>query len=152
MKSMIHLVVALSALFILAPVQAGAIYKWVDQEGITHYDEQPPVNVKYTTVKTYGSHPSGAKAATEQAETQRENQSEAGKKGVDYEHNKKISEENAKVAAENCKNAQDNLKTMEENARVRILDEKGEYRYLTEEEKQSQMKQAQDVIEKNCKT
>jgi len=152
MKSMIYLAVALSALFILAPVQAETIYKWVDQDGITHYDEQPPVNREYTTVKTYGNTPGSAKVANAPSEVQPEKQSGADQKGLNIERNKKISEENARVAAENCKNAQGNLKTMEENPRVRILDENGEYRYLTEEEKQSQMKQAKDDIQQNCKT
>ncbi len=151
MKPLICLGIALSAVLLFTPAHAGKVYKWVDQDGVTHYDEQPPANREYTTVTTYGNAPSGAKAANERLDQQRTEQSEENKKAIDYEKEKKIRDEEARVLAENCNNAKANLKTMEENARVRVLGDDGQFRYLSEEEKQAQMDQAKDIIKESCK-
>lgn len=34
----------LSACFLLAPASAGAIFTWVDKDGVTHFSESPPEN------------------------------------------------------------------------------------------------------------
>ena len=151
MKSKICLGIALSALFIVTPLNAGQVYKWVDEDGVTQYGERPPSNKDYSTVKTYGNSPSGAKAANERLDTQRKDQADSKKKAVNYEKEKKIRDENAKVLAENCNSAKANLKTIEDNARIRIVGEDGEFRYLSEEEKQAQMNTAKEVIKENCK-
>lgn len=142
--------IPLLAISLTASVQASEVYKWVDEEGITHYEEHAPTDKDYSTVKTYGEVPSGGEAAKQRLEQQRADKKTAEEKGQDYLAQQKIADEQAKVRAENCKGAQNNLKTIQQNARVRILGEDGEFRYLSEEERQAQIDQAKEMISANC--
>ena len=38
--------------FGLSPATAEQIYKWVDQQGVTHYSEQAPANKSVETIRT----------------------------------------------------------------------------------------------------
>lgn len=138
------------ALSLTAPVLADEVYKWVDEEGVTHYGERAPADKDYSLIKTYGEVPSGAKEAKQRLEQQRAEKEMADEKGQDYAKQKKIADEQARVRTENCKGAKNNLKTIQENARVRILGEDGEFRYLSEEERQQQIDTAKEMIAENC--
>jgi len=131
-------------------LHADEVYKWVDEQGITHYEERAPANKDYSKVTTYGVAPADAEKAKQRLDQQRADKKSADEKGVNYAEQKKISDEQARVRAENCKGAQNNLKTIQENARVRILGEDGEFRYLSEEERQQQIDTAKEVITSNC--
>lgn len=142
--------IPLLAIALAAPVFADEVYKWVDEEGITHYGERAPADKDYSMVKTYGEVPSGAEEAKQRLEQQRAEKKMADEKGLDYAEQKKIADQQAKVRAENCKGAKNNLKTIQENARVRILGDDGEFRYLSEEERQQQIDTAKEMITENC--
>jgi len=138
------------AIAVTASAQASEVYKWIDEEGITHYEEHAPTNKDYSLVKTYGEVPSGAEDAKQRLEQQRSDKKMADEKGVDYAKQKKAADQQAMVRAENCKGAQNNLKTIQENARVRLLGEDGEFRYLSDEERQQQIDTAKEMIAANC--
>ena len=60
-------------------------------------------------------------------------------------------EENAKIVKENCEIYKQNLSALKNSPRIREKDAKGEYRYLTEEEKAERTKGAETYIQENCK-
>ena len=62
-----------------------------------------------------------------------------------------IIKENDKVAQENCKIYKRNLSTLQNSARIREKDDKGNYRYLTDKEKEQRMMAAEKYIKENCK-
>ena len=138
------------ATLLASSLSASEVYKWVDEQGITHYEERAPADKDYSKVTTYGVVPSEAKAAKDRLEKQRSEKEAAEQKGVDYDAQKKIADEQAKVRAENCKGAQNNLKTIQENARIRMLGDDGEFRYLSEQERQEQIDTAKEMITANC--
>ena len=150
----IRLTIALTlALFSLSGLcHAGKVFKWIDDQGVPQYTDQAPTDRQYSVLETHAAPKSAAAAQEKRAKAlEAAGQPEEGS-GVNFEAQKKEREQQAKVRAENCKNAQANLKTMKENARVRILGDDGEFRFLSEEEKRAQIQQAQDVIETNCGT
>jgi Domain of unknown function (DUF4124) len=145
--------------FVAAPVlaallspslQADEVFKWVDEQGVTHYEERAPANKEYSKITTYGEVPGGGDAAKQRLEQQRADKKATEEKGVDYAAQKKIADDQAKIRSENCKGARSNLKTIQENARVRILGDDGEFRYLSEEERQQQLDSANETITENC--
>jgi len=142
--------IPLLAIALAASAQASEVFKWVDDEGVTHYEERAPANKDYSLIKTYGEVPSDAAAAKQRLEQQRADKKAADEKGVGYAEQKQAADAQAKVRAENCKGARNNLKTIQENARVRILGDDGEFRYLSEEERQSQIDTAKEMISANC--
>tara|TARA_B110000495_G_C22755482_1_gene442509 strand:+ start:231 stop:710 length:480 start_codon:yes stop_codon:yes gene_type:complete len=129
---------------------ASEVFKWVDEEGITHYDERAPKDNDYSLIKTYGEVPSGSEEAKQRLEQQRADKQAGAAKSITYAEQKKASDEAAKVRAENCKGAQKNLTIIQENARVRILGDDGKLRYLSEDERQSQINKAKNMITANC--
>ena len=133
-------------------LQAAEVFKWVDEQGITHYEERAPADKEYSKVTTYGEVPSGSAEAKKRLEQQRADKKSAGEKSAEYAEQKKLADDQAKIRAENCKGARSNLKTIQENARVRILGDDGEFRYLSEEERQQQLDSANETIAENCDT
>ncbi len=138
------------ALFIAATANAAKVYKWVDEEGITHYDEQAPKGKDYQQITTSGAPPSDSAKAQKKLAENREQNATKKETQLDFETQKKMRDEQARVRQENCKNAQANLTTLKQNARIRMLGEDGEFHYLSEEDKQKQMENAQAIIDDNC--
>ncbi|MEZ5524875.1 MAG: DUF4124 domain-containing protein [Pseudomonadales bacterium] len=151
MRTARMLSIPLFALLLSPHLSAGQVYKWVDEEGVTHYGERAPADKDYSLVKTYGEVPAAeAKKAQQRLEQQREAEKTSVQQKASYEEQQKIAEEQAKIRAENCRGAQSNLKAIQENARVRILGEDGEFRFLTEQEIQEKKQEAEKMIEENC--
>ncbi|MEH6357580.1 MAG: DUF4124 domain-containing protein [Pseudomonadales bacterium] len=141
--------VPLLLIALASSAHASEVFKWVDEEGVTHYGERAPKDNDYSLIKTYGEVP-GGEEAKQRLEQQRADKKSGDAKSVDYAEQKKASDDQAKVRAENCKGAQNNLKTIQENARVRTLGDDGEFRYLSEEERQNQITTAKEMITANC--
>jgi hypothetical protein len=140
---------------------AGQFYKWTDAQGVTHYTEEPPPasatgasEVKVSTKLPSGSQPAAAATAKKPGD-------KGGKSGATATGKKdgKTPAAGDKPAAddkvpgqyaEKCKTLQANLQAMQEHARVKVADEKGETRVLTDEEKQSQLDETQRSIKAFC--
>lgn len=135
---------------VLAPSieAAGKYYKWVDAAGVVHYGENPPDPSKATLVNVkVGS--SRDDTANAQEATPARTETQNPQAATDAEKTR-ISEENAKIVEENCKIYKQNLSALRNSARIREKDAKGEYRYLTDEEKKEREKAAEDYIKANC--
>lgn len=140
----------LTALVLASSIQAaGKYYKWVDAAGVVHYGENPPdpSKAQLVNVKVGSSRDEAVKA---QEENRAKAEAQGQQAAADAEQNK-VSEENAKIVEENCKIYKQNLSALKNSARIREKDEKGEYRYLTDEEKAAREKAAESYIKDNCK-
>ena len=151
-------------------------YTWVDANGVTNYAQKSPQGLEARLVgrsqgadrddaivdTRRGSRP-GAQAfseATQQAEQADEEATQASQtdttsEGVDPDQ--VIADERAAVAAKiaeqkrgNCNIGKNQLTTLEMYSRIRIKDENGEERILTEEEKASRTATARQIIRDNC--
>lgn len=155
------LIVRLTAFFSLlatllsmpAMLQAKEFYKWVDEDGVTHYTQTPPdnPNTKTTKIKASGSVPSSAESAQQRLQQSRESfmkdaEKRAATKGMDDEEKEKYEK-----LKESCDRAKNNLKVISERARIREKGKDGEFKVLTDEEKQARIKENQDYIDQNCK-
>lgn len=136
--------------FCLTPISGfTAMYKWVDEEGNTHYTQQPPPDgIAAETVQP----PPGVD--TEQAVKELTQEQEQLKK---LEENRiKQEEELAKQTEldaqkkENCRISRDRLSSLQNSGRVRAVDEEGNVTRITEEEHQSRIKEVQENIKKYC--
>ena len=149
MKRIICFILPL-ALVVGAPgALAAKVYKWTDDDGVPQYTDQAPTDREYTVVETFGA-PKSAEAALQKRAEQLKAASEAKEPVDEFEAQKLERDRQAKVREENCKNAKLNLKTMQENARVRILGDDGEFRYLSPEERQAEIDRANEIISASC--
>ncbi len=127
----------------LLPVssQADIVYRWVDKENIVHYSERPPKGIKSTRIKTSSGSSSAMKKDSLAAP---QHEQEAKRKLAE------ASMPNPKKNKEVCERATFNYNLLNERARIKQKDEKGELRFLTDEEKEEQKKSAKNAMNIYC--
>lgn len=119
-------------------------YRWTDAEGTVQHSDRPPKGVEAEFIKFS----TGKSKATPTDST---SEPEIGADG------KPVKEALGGVNLEGlpkkdpalCKQAQHNLKALD-GARIRMTDEDGSQRFLTEEEKESQRDNARKFIKIHC--
>ena len=148
-----------------------AIYKWVDEQGNTHYSQNKPASATKTErIKVSSERPEdtssykkpslnkpeeadpaaeGEETADSTPQTEEEKQKQA-----EQEAAKKAAEEKPKISKKKkkagCESARRNLSTMQSRGQIRTKDKDGNYRYMSDAEKQARIKRTQDIIKKNC--
>ncbi|WKE64943.1 DUF4124 domain-containing protein [Gallaecimonas kandeliae] len=116
------------------------VYRWVDAKGNVHFSQTPPPGQKATSLEVDAPKPSSTPPAPiAPPEPKKED---------------KLDPSLAKLKGqlkEACDRARENLKTLTTFDRVRMVDEKGEYHLLSDEDKAAQVKQYQQQIKDACK-
>lgn len=131
-----------------AAATAASVYKWTDENGVTHFGDREPTGknaerVSVRTGKISGGQPQ--RSAQEQLDELESRQAdEAGKR-----EESAAEEARRKQREANCETARSNLAILERNSRIRI-EEDGEQRYLSPEEIQEQRQKYQEVADENC--
>lgn len=134
---------------------AGNIYRWTAADGTTHFGEHPPQGVKATLMSTTTGKPSLGKKARA---AQRERVEPGEYTGEPEQENAEPEPQTASAPPPPkpkkdkgvCERARYNLKVLTERGRIRQTDESGEERYLSEEQKDEQIKAAQKAIDTYC--
>lgn len=130
--------------------QAGSVYKWTDENGVTHFGDRQPTGQQTETVNVRsGTSESGN--ADERATPQErvEAMDKAAAEQAEKEDMTRQDEAVAKQRQKNCEIAQDNLKTISTHARIKVT-ENGEQRYLTPEEIQQKKEEFQKIVNEDC--
>ena len=142
-----RMILACSVLLTLSTgATAGQIYKWVDAQGNVHFGSQPPEGQEAASVNPNISQPKIAAPAAKAPEAS----------GEDKEQEKL--DEQARAAASKreeelkvyCERIRKDLAQMKASPRVRV-EENGELRRLTEEERQDRIVKSEASIKENCK-
>lgn len=136
--------------FCLFPISGFAqMYKWVDEEGNTHYSQQPPpAGITAETVKP------PPKVDTEQAVNELTEQQEKLQKL--QEEREKQKEEQAKLDEQaalkqkNCRISQDRLNNLLNTGTVRAIDEEGNLTRTTVEDHQARIDEVREKVKKYC--
>ncbi|KOX98360.1 DUF4124 domain-containing protein [Pseudomonas nunensis] len=125
----------------LSPLcMAAQIYKWVDAQGVTHFDAQPPQGQQTTTVVTPAS-PAG-KPPAERSNVLGDQQA------IDKTVKKQVAEQQAQLKVF-CEQARTNLAQLQNNPRLREEID-GEMRRLNDQTRQERITEAQKQIADNC--
>ncbi len=128
-----------------------AFYKWVDADGNTHYTQQPPPgDIEADIIKppsridTKGA----LKELNENHKYLGDQQKEREKQAEDRE----FEEANAAIRKSNCQLGRDKMARLRSIAlaRSRSVSGDGTMYKMTEEQRQAEIKQAQDIIDNNC--
>lgn len=125
------------------------MYKWVDEQGVTHYSQNPPPGGKAQAIKPPPT-PADSETAVKRLEAQRQ---EAQKRREAGQRDARESQKNAESQAireESCRLAQKNLGTLEAHSRVAVQDADGNMKRLSEEERQAQLAEAKKQVEEYC--
>lgn len=131
------------------PAQAD-IYKWLDDEELTNFTQQPPTDRHYELITVPPPPPISNEALSAEVEELIDSEEQAEKQ---READQQLAQQQAALAAfrqESCKIAKENLQTYEDNPGRRFINDAGEVSRPTEEERQLKMQQFRQDIEKFC--
>jgi hypothetical protein len=130
-------------LMVATSASAGAIKKWVDEDGNVHYGDAPPISAKTENVRVQSAPSNPGKKLPR---LNNEGGQQAAGKSADKGN--KTTAEQSKIA---CDNARSDLSVIDSNSRIRLREADGSTRYLTESEIAERRAQAQDDIKNFCK-
>lgn len=127
-----------------------AMYKWVDEDGRTHYSQYPPPDRDYEALQPPPPPASDAGQAQQELEDLLQRQDEQRQARDQAEQKAAESEQQAEQRRKNCEAARHNLEILTTGGRKRITGADGVARYLPEEERQAKIAEAQKQIEEYC--
>lgn len=154
-------VVLLTGILSLSILSAGlmsnaygqVIYKWVDEQGVTHFSEQPPLDVdaERTVVSLRYTNRQALQSRLEN--NARKNTAIATRKQHEKEQaaeDQAKNDSNQQVRTDNCERAKTRVLTYNSARRLYRPLEDGERDYLTDEELDSQRANAQKLVDEWC--
>ena len=130
----------------MGSLQAAQVYKWVDANGVTHFDAKPPAGQAATPIDTHAPPPASppkGKAGDDDVDNDPE------QKAVDARVREQVAEQEEKTR-EFCDQARTNLAQLNNNPRVR-QEVDGELRRLTEQERQAKISETRQAIADQCR-
>lgn len=132
---------------------AQAIYKWVDNEGVTNYSVQPPLGVDFERTSTR-LHETNRQALQTRintsaerntaVRTRRQHENEAAAES------QALAKEQQKLRAENCEKAKTRLVKYNTSRRLFRQLEDGEREYLSDDELDQERAGAQQLVNEWC--
>ena len=160
-------VLALSLGFIVAGPVAAEMYRWVDKDGRVHYSERKPgTGAQVETIAPPKPEQSGVDMGTEAPtgtpaieppgswSDLKQEQEKVGKEEKDWATQEIENQEKARVAqAERdtrCSDAKSRMAVMNQTPRMFTADESGNRKYLTDEERNGKLAEAQADIDREC--
>jgi hypothetical protein len=127
------------------------IYRWVDENGMVHFDDRPgsgnKEKIEIKTTDTSSSPDTELQDRVEQEKKlleiyEEERQEKKLKKAEKQEEKKKLKKK--------CAEAKDYKRTLDESSGLYFLDEKGERVHVSAEEKDAEVRELKKFIKKNC--
>lgn len=140
----------LACLLILAPLPLSAeTYKWVNEEGVVTYSQTPPPGQSAERVKLRGSSPSTGPSSQEKLDQLRQRMADGAEDRQLKKQQRQEEQEAKKLKQQNCASARSNLSSLQ-GLGNRLYKMDGEYRRLSEQERQDLMQKEREHIKKNC--
>jgi len=127
---------------------ASDVYRWVDESGIVHYGERPPVNQESERLSLHYVKPNDD--ADEQLE-KIDSANKARKEAEEIKRNEREqAQRQARIRQQNCDNARKNIKALSRNASTKYRQEDGSYSRYSGEEHRAQMDKARQAEREFC--
>lgn len=126
------------------------IYKWVDDNGQTHYSQQAPRDIASTVIKTPPPPAIDPNTAQQQIDELIMQQEAEDQTRLEQQDQQKIEAENLANQQKNCTIAQQRLQQYQNNPGRRLIDADGNVTRLAEEERQQKIQEAQENVTKYC--
>ena len=136
----------------IAATPAWAIYKWVDEKGVTHFSQDPPPDGrKATKVEPKVTPPSSTPAApTDWKKKEQDSRKQRIERDQSDEAAKAKAHNEAAERANKCNRAKRDLEVLNRQAPVYSRNERGERVYVEDKDRESEKAAARRIIEANC--
>jgi len=147
-KSILRSIAAATALLVAPVLAQQSLYRWTDEQGNQVNSDRPPAaGVEYEVISIQSNM---VQAADETSSVETEQNGAAVDQSDPPLATLTETEAKQKQNAELCKLATENLAILSTKARIRMQDDAGEVRYLSEDEKAAQQRQAENAIKDYC--
>lgn len=126
-----------------------SIYRWVDENNVVHFSQQPPKSTNYSQLTTLDSY----KAKQQSKSNKPSNKDFSSVDEQLTQHDKQQAEilaKNKVIVDQNCKAAQLNLKMLNSTKKITTLDSNGKNHVLTDKEKATQITLSKKHIDMYC--
>ncbi|MDC0663016.1 DUF4124 domain-containing protein [Marinobacter sp. SS21] len=125
-----------------------SVYKWTDEDGITHFGDRQPTGTRAETVniRTGGS---TSRVESQNPQDQVEELEGRQQDAAERRRLEAVEEARQKQRIANCEAAQSNLRILNSTSRIRV-DEDGEQRYLAPDEIIEKRKSFEQIAQENC--
>ena len=146
----------LAILAALALPAAAQVYKWVDEQGRTHYGEKPPEGVKATEMGATPSSPAAptAPAAPAAQPDWKQKELESKRQRIERERKEGAESQQAKrrdaVRAQECAEAKRHLARLEEQIPVYQRNSAGERVYIEDKDRPAAIAAEKRLVAENC--
>jgi hypothetical protein len=149
MEKIVKYVILISLLVTLPSLVSAETFKWVDKNGVVTYSQTPPQDADAERIDESGIKKDPGPSSKEKLNQLRQRMADSAE-DRDLDKKKKEKEKSAlAVKKKNCDAARANLQKLK-GLGTRLYKKDGEYKRLTEEERQSLMEQARAQIKSNC--
>ena len=136
MKQAISLCFLIVSLGLSHSALSAKVYTWTDDKGVTHYGERAPKDVKAKVINAR----TGYSESVPSPETTKSQEKAAAP----------AAETLVQQNPERCAAAKKNMDALNSYSRIKVKNEKGEMRYLTEEEKATKQAEMQQIANESC--
>ncbi|MEJ2344349.1 MAG: DUF4124 domain-containing protein [Gammaproteobacteria bacterium] len=149
-RSAKSLLAVTALLLLLAPaLGVAAAYKWVDQDGVTHYGSQPPTGQPSQEIKPPPPPPSGTGQAAQQFNSQVDAVDKRLKDRNKQEQEAARKAQKQRTQADNCRKAREQLHLLQTRNRIQVS-AGGTVHTMTTEERATTVDKLQRYLDKNC--
>ncbi|MDF1588721.1 MAG: DUF4124 domain-containing protein [Gammaproteobacteria bacterium] len=125
------------------------VYKWVDENGQTHYSQQAPAQQKAELLKT--PPPPAFNPEDQQRVDQLIKQQQQDRKArIKQQQQQQQAAEQLAIKQQNCTTAKNNLQQYQDNPGRRVADAEGNVTRLKEEDRQQRIQEFQQQVQQYC--
>ncbi|WP_286804138.1 MULTISPECIES: DUF4124 domain-containing protein [unclassified Marinimicrobium] len=122
---------------------ADQVYRWVDDEGVTHFTSHPPKGRPSETLRTQTGHSEPVDYSSQYPRPEPEQpEPQSAASNVEQPSKQELDEA--------CQRARQNLETLERGGRIAVETEDGSRRYLGEEELSERAETARQIMDRAC--
>ena len=150
MKAIARLAIVLAFALAATGVQAGTMYKWVDEKGVTHFSEDPPPDGKAQKIDVKPL-PSSSNAPATHPQDWRARELELRQKRLDKERAEKRSQHDASEREARCLRAQRSLDQLNRQRPLYEVDKQGNRVYMDDKERAAEIESVRRAVEANCR-
>jgi hypothetical protein len=153
-KTDLQIILMLATCLLLTATSHAGVYKWTDENGNVHYGEQPG-NTSAEQVEIRQNETTTPRAINKKEEDEAENTDGKNTDKADAESEKwNAWQEVPPSKAEKqrlCQEGKNDYAAISGRGRMREINEKGEYIYLSEQERQQRLNAAKKKQQKYCR-
>ncbi|WP_417568302.1 DUF4124 domain-containing protein [Marinobacter sp.] len=144
-------ILTLTLLLAVVPgiAMSASVYKWTDENGVTHFGDRQPTGAKSERVNVRSGTSSNASGNRQSPQERLQNMQEQQAGEAEQRQETAVEEARRKQREANCATARSNLDVIDRNARIRVEDN-GEQRYLSQEEIAEKRTEFERIAEENC--